>query len=232
MPALLRFLLRWSLRFLALAAVMAVGLLVFRDAVVREWLVFRLRTVTGLETHLDRASLDLRSGALALENLRIRNSPDFGGSLLIDAPRIRMELDRDALSRREIRLRQANLHLASAAGVRSADGRTNVFVLQDTVARNASLLDLIAVSPPGFSFGGIDQLELTLGTLHLVDLTWPGFHQPIALGVTNEVLHNVRSTDDFHPLILRIVLRQVTSALSKERHQPSPKPAAPAQNPR
>ncbi|MGE3310212.1 MAG: hypothetical protein AB7O66_09610 [Limisphaerales bacterium] len=230
MASLVRFLFRWSLRFLALALVLTAAVVVFRDAILREWLVFRLRTVTGLETRLDRASLNVQSNRVdfAFENLQIRNSPDFGGSLLIHAPRMRVELDRKALSRREIRVLRANLDVASAAAVRSVDGRTNVFALRDAITRNASWMDVLWAAPPGFSFEGIDRLELTLGTLHLVSLAPPAFHRPIALGVTNEVLHHVRSTDDFHPLLVRILVREITSALSRELRTPAPTPNPPA----
>lgn len=215
MLALIRFAFRWSLRLVALAIVLAVVLVVFRDALIREWLVFRLRSVTGLETHLASVSVDLREASVTLEQLQIRNSPEFGGSWLLNAPRLRVELDTSAFARREIRLRSAYLHVAEASAVRSADGRTNIVVLQDTVNRQASLVDLIVLGPPGFSFGGIDTLDLTLGTLDLVDLTPPGFHHPIALRLTNEIVRDVRSTADLNPLLLRVVIREISTGITE-----------------
>lgn len=223
--ALIRFAFRWSLRLVALAVVLTVALVLFRDALLREWLVFRLRSVTGLETELGSASIDLRGASLTLEQLQLRNSPEFGGSWLLVVPKIRFELDTAAFARREIRLRLAEVHLAEASAVRSADGRTNVFALQDAVNSNASLVDLVFLGPPGFHFGGIDTLDLTLGTLHLVDLQPPGFHWPIALNVTREVVRNVRSTEDLHPLLFRILIREITAGISEglRTNRPSPR---------
>jgi hypothetical protein len=224
--ALIRFAVRWSLRFIALAIVLTVAIVVFRDALVREWLLFRLRSLTGLETRLASATIDLRDASLTLDQLQLRNSPEFGGSWLLVAPRLRVELDTAAFSRRELRLRSAEVHLAEASAVRSADGRTNIFALQDAVNRNASLMDLVFLGPPGFTFGGIDTLDLTLGTLHLVDLRPPGFHQPISLNINHEVVRNVRSTEDLHPLLMRILIREITAGISESfrTNRPSSSP--------
>jgi hypothetical protein len=213
--ALIRFAFRWALRLVAFAIVLTVAVVLFRDALLREWLLFRLRSVTGLETELAAVTLNLSEASLTLDQLRLRNSPEFGGSWLLVAPRLRFELDTAAFHRREIRLRSAEVHLAEASAVRSADGRTNVFALQDAVNRNASLMDLVFLGPPGFTFEGIDTLDLTLGTLHLVDLQPPGFHQPIPLGITHEVVRNVRSTEDLHPLFLRVLIREITAGISE-----------------
>lgn len=226
MLALIRFVFRWSLRLIAFAIVLTVALVLFRDALLREWLVFRLQSLTGLETRLASATINLRDTSLTLEELQLRNSPEFGGSWLLVAPRLRFELDTAAFARREIRLRSALLHLAEASAVRSADGRTNVFALLDAVNRNASLVDLVFLGPPGFTFGGIDTLNLTLGNLHLVDLQPPGFHHPVALRLTNEVVHHVRSTEDLHPLLFRVLIREITAGISEgfRTNRPSLRP--------
>lgn len=229
MLALIRFTFRWSLRLLAVALVLVGAAVIFRDTWIREWLLFRLRTITRLDTQLDRAALDWRTGTLALENLRIRNSPEFGDSILLSAPSLKVDLDTAAWRHGTLRFREVSLHLAEASAVRSVDGRTNFFELLEAVKRNGSPLDLAVLAPPGFSFGGIDTLRLTLGTLHLVDLAPPGFRRSIALQITNEVLHQVQAPEDLHPLILRVLIREITAGISAElrTNSASPRSRAP-----
>ena len=231
---MIRFALRWCFRLAAFALAVAAVSYFFRDVLLREWLRHRLQAITGLETRLAGASLNVREPSLRLDGLHLRNSPDFGGSTLLDLPELRITWDRTSLGRGEIRLAQARLHIAHASGIRSADGRTNLVVLRDTATRNAALYDLALLGPPGFAFAGIDRLDLTLGTLELVDLAPPGYRRSLNVAVTNEVLRDVRTLEDLNPLLLRVLLREIGAGLAdglKRNPTPPPSPSTPSPAP-
>ncbi|MBX3744912.1 MAG: hypothetical protein KF833_06335 [Verrucomicrobiae bacterium] len=206
---MIRFFSRWFGRLLFALVVLVVGVVLAKDIFLRPWLAHRLRTVTGLDTRLAGLHTAFLQGTVTLTDLRISNAPAFGGGLLLDAPSIRLELDGQALSRREIRLKSAHLHLAEISLVRSADGRTNLHEVVRAVQERASLLDALLLAPPGFRHTGIETLHLAADRGRIANLGFPPFQRQLELGLTNEVLRNVRSTSDFTPLLVRLLLREI-----------------------
>lgn len=209
---MIRFLLLTGLRLLAILVLLAAGLFLGRDILLRHWLVHRLETVTGLNTEIAHLQLGFRSGTLTLRDLRLHNAPEFGDRPLIVIPDLRLEWDAQALHRREWRLHSARLHVAEFNLVRNAQGETNVFALRRTVEERAGVLDAAVVRPPGLTFAGIDRLNLTLDTVRLIDLKPPGGQREFQVGLTNEVVQDVRTVDDLSPLLVRVVLAELSKA--------------------
>lgn len=220
---MIRFLFRWLFRGLILAIVLALGLFLAKDNLLREWLIYRLRAVTGLEARLARVESGLLAGQLTLTGLQIFNSAEFGGGPLLRVPDLHLEVDRAALNRREVKLRLVRLDLAELSVVRNQRGQTNLFELYRRASERASPADVGVLSPPGFEFGGIDTLNLSLGTLRLIDLGNPAASRDLNLGVTNEVIRQVRSVADLNPVFVRAMLRLLSGAL--------PLPRSPASGP-
>ena len=208
-----RFVFRWLLRLAGLGVVVAVAGYFGRDLLLREWIAYRLRSVTGLETQLGGLHSGPGFGVVTLENLRLVNSTNFGGGLLLAAPELHLELDRDRLARRELRFRLARLHLAELSIVRNASGQTNLVDLLDRIRTRATAIDAMTVSPPGFEFGGIETLDLTLGTARFVQLGPVPVSRDLRVGMTNEILREVRSTDDLAPLLFRLLIRELGAGL-------------------
>ena len=211
--SLLKFCLRWGLRILALGiALIALGLL-FRHELLRGILRHRIATLTGLETQLGEVRTDAASRGLTLTDLLIQNSPDFGGTPLLRASELHLELDTDALRYREVRLRLARVRLEEFNVVRNARGETNLLALLGSVNTNATPADAVVVAPPGFEFTGIETLDLTFETLRFIDLAQASNSREIRVGLTNEILREVRSTEDFAPLVLRVLVREIGAGL-------------------
>lgn len=219
---MIRFVLRWSLRAAAFLLLAVTAAVLARDWLLREWLVHRLGQVTGLPSHLAAIRTDVRAGTVRLDGLKLENSPDFGGGTLVAIPELVVELDATALRRREYRLRSARLHLAECNVVRNPQGETNLIVLRQTVERRAGLTEAILVAPPGLRFAGVDRLELTVGTVRLTDLSrTPPVTQAFEVGITNEVVRHVRTLDDFTPLLLQVLFREISEAWSRPRDRPA-----------
>lgn len=234
---MIRFVIRWVFRLLVLAVVFVLllggALYYFKDELLRQWVVSRLRTVTGLETHLHALRAEFRDGAVTFSGLQLINSPEFGGSPLLTVPELHLRLDTDALRRRELRLQLARLHLAEFNVIRNEQGRTNILALMDSVNRQAGAADAVVVSPPGFEFAGIDTLDLTVGTLRFAQLGPGGGTREIRVGLTNEIVRNVRSTQDLMPLVLRIAFREAAAGLRLDlQNRPAPPGPGPGPAPR
>jgi len=205
----IRFAFRWLFRLLVVAIVAAAAAFLAKDILLREWALYRLRKVTGLETHLDSARAGLFTGTITLTDLRLYNSAEFGGGLLISVPDLHLEIDGDALPRRELRLKLGRLHIDEFNVVRNREGRTNIFELMETARERAGVLDALTVGAPGLEFTGIETLNLTLGTARFIQIGDPRATREFRVGVTNEIVHDVRSTSDLTPLLLKVVFREI-----------------------
>lgn len=225
---MIRFVVRWLFRGLILVIVLATALFLCRDALTREWLIYRIRSVTGLETHLQSVRTAWLAGSITLSQLEVFNSAEFGGGRLLAIPDLHLELDASRLWQREFRLNLARLHLAELNVVRNTAGATNLFALRRNVEERATLVDAAVLSPPGLEFAGIDTLNLSLGTLRLVQMGPTNQVREIRVGVTNEILRNVRSEQDFTPLILRVMFRELEAQWAKDRPAPQSRPATPS----
>lgn len=210
---MIRFLFRWLFRGLLLAIVLALGLFVAKDSLLREWLIYRLRAVTGLEARLARVESGLLAGQLTLTGLQLYNSAEFGGGPLLRVPDLHLEIDRASLNRREVKLRLVRLDLAELNVVRNQRGQTNLHELHRRASERATPADVAVVSPPGFEFGGIETLNLSLGTIRMIDLGTPAASRELNLGITNEVVRQVRSVADLNPIFVRAMLRLLGGAL-------------------
>lgn len=206
---MIRFFFRWFFRLAVLAVVLAAALILLKDTLMREWIHYRLRSVTGLETRLGPVQSGFLAGSLTVSDLHLYNPPEFGGGILLSIPDLHLQWDTSAARRGDLRFQLVRLHLAELSLVRNAQGQTNIYQILDDARHRVGLLDAALLHPPGFEFTGIDTLNLTLGTLRLVNLGPPVLQYDRRLGLTNEILRNVRSQADLSPLIFRFLLQEL-----------------------
>jgi hypothetical protein len=176
-------------------------------------LASHIQRETGLETRIGRLELGLISPTLTVEDLRIYNPPEFGGSVFLHVAECHLEYDPTALLARRVHLRLFRLNLAEATVVERPAGQSNLESIGDRLRRKQA-----AEPRDHFAFGGLDMLNLTLGRLHRVDLTAPGRVQTMNFGVQNEIYTNLRTGSDvlitLGRLALRVGLSQLTNQFS------------------
>lgn len=210
---MIRFVLRWSVRALALGLVVVIGLVLIRDRLLQEYLRQRIGILTGLETRIGRVETSLSDATLDIRELEVVNSPEFGGTPLLRVPELRITLAPEALRHGELRLPEVRVHLAAFDVVRNARGETNLFRVADRIQHRAGPADAAIVSPPGLEFAGIGTLDLTVGTVRFLDLGSPEKNRSFVVGLTNEPVKEVRSAADLHPLVFRVLLRELGNQL-------------------
>ena len=100
----------WWLTFVVIVLVVIV--LANRDWIVKELAEQQIRPATGLEPEIGNFSFGVLDSQVTLENFRLYNPAEFGGTLFLDAPELHVEYDRAALRRHElhITLMRVNLH--------------------------------------------------------------------------------------------------------------------------
>lgn len=201
---------KWAFRLALLIVALCVVLLLSKDAIVKGLIEHEVRARTGLDARLDRVSAGVFSPVLHLDGLKIYNSAEFGGTLLLDAPEIHVEYDRRALSERRLRLRLVRLRISELNVVRNDAGRTNLLHLD---WKNPSRALHQARDLP---FPEIEVLNLSLGRVRLLDLEHPRRNREFRANLENQIFRNIKSPDDLRGLLFLLWLRSGGEAAAKD----------------
>ncbi len=196
----MKFIFRWLFRLLVLGVVLVVALMLSKDVLGRELLENRLRAVTGLETRIGRCEIGLFSPCLTLEDLRFYNPPAFGGAPFLEIPELHVEYDRPALAQGRLHLTLLRLDVAVMTIVDGPGGQSNLQAVW-------AALPSPSATEPRLEFAGIDTLNLSFGALKRYALATPARVQTVDLGIRNAVFTNLRTGNDFTPLVAQLALR-------------------------
>jgi hypothetical protein len=206
---MIKWLFKWLFRLFLLAVVLVVILLLSFNSLLRLWAEHRIRSQTGMDAEIGRFSLSLTEPTVTIQNLKLYNPPDFGGTLFLDIPEIHVEYDRAALAKREIHLTLLRFNLGELDIVKNEAGRTNIFSLG--AARLAKPSGGKSADEfrkqTGFEFKSIDALNVSVGTLKFIDLKDPAGNRTQKIGLENCVLKNVKSEADLAGLAVLVALR-------------------------
>ena len=198
----MKFLFRWVFRLLVLVVVLATALLLLKDILLKELFQNRFRAATGLEIHVGHLDVGLLSPTVSIEDLRIYNPPQFGGLPLLIVPEVRIDYDRRQLAEGRLHLPLLRLQVAELVIVETTNGLTNLQGLLASLQQKVK-----PEEKPGLAFGGIDTLNLTLGTLKHVRLTSPNEVRSWNLGIHNEVLTGLRTEQDLTLAFTRLAFK-------------------------
>lgn len=197
----IRFISRWVYRTVVIVLVILVGALLLRDPVLQSLTEQRIREATGLDARMKDMDVGLLQRRATLENLKIYNTAEFGGGVMLDIEELHFELDADALKRGELHFKLIRVNLNLLNIVVDQRGENNFRALHDyRLIRRASstnstgpLDDLI---DPSLTFTGIDMLNLSVKRFHKTDLTKQGPPEVIDVNTHNAVYQNIRSRDE------------------------------------
>ena len=201
---MIKFVIRWAFRLLILFLVLVVALLLLKDTIIKSVVEARIRAETGMEARIGKFELGLLSSTVTIEDFKLYNSAEFGGSPLIDLRELHLEMDGNRLPSRELHFRLIRVNLAEVNVVENKDGKTNLELLQELQKKKTSQqVDL--------TFTGIDTLNLTVGKLRFTKLKQSGQVREVNIGLQNEILTNVRSAADLTGLLVKLALKHGTN---------------------
>ncbi len=206
----MKWLFKWLIRLFLLAVVLIVILLLSFNSILRVWAEHRIRAQTGMDAEIGRFSLSLTEPTVTIQNLKLFNPPDFGGTPFLNIPEIHVEYDRAALARHEIHLTLLRLNLAELDIVRNEAGRTNIFSLGATWPPKKSGGGNGAADfkkQTGFEFKSIDALNVSVGTMKFINLKDPRLNRTQKIGLENCVMKDVKSQADLAGLAVLVALR-------------------------
>jgi uncharacterized protein involved in outer membrane biogenesis len=201
-------LIRWALRLFILLVILVVAAILLLNTAVKQLLESRLRTATGMDAEIGSVDVGLLSPTMTIDNFKLYNTADFGGSIFIDMPELHIEYDPFALRSRVLHFTLVRLNLAEISLIQDKKGRLNVQGLE-----NSSQAASKGNSPSQLQFTGIDTFNLTLGKFRMSNLA-NGREQEIDFGIKNQILHNVKSQSDLAAINLMMAARGAMTSRS------------------
>jgi len=204
---------KWLFRLVLVLVLLIVLLILFLDPIAKALVERQIRVQTGLPVKIGKMSVGLRRPTLSIENFKLGNSPDFGGSTFIDVPLLRVQYDLPALRSRRIHLNTVFLNLGELHIVQNKNGKTNLQAVQERAKEKSSSSDSGGATA---EFEGVDTLTLTVGRLKFTSAKDEARNEEAYVGYKNESVKNVRSFKDLEPLITRIRLEKKVQFLSDD----------------
>jgi hypothetical protein len=134
----MKWLFKWLFRLFLLAVVLIVILLLSLNSILRVYVEHRIRAQTGMDAEIGKFSVGLTEPTVTIQNFKLYNPPDFGGTPFLDIREIHVEYDRAALARHELHLTLLRFNLGELDIVKNEAGRTNIFSLGVTLPSKKS----------------------------------------------------------------------------------------------
>ena len=186
--------------------VLAVVLALSLDSIAKALAKRRIRAETGMDATIGRLSVGLVSPKMRIEDFKLSNTAEFGGTPFIDIRELEVEYDRAALAERKLHITLMRFNLAELNVVKNEAGQTNIFNLMSKAGvKGANGGSSRRVGE--FEFTGIDSLNLSVGKLAFIDLKDPRNSSMLNLDVSNRIMKNVKSEADLYGVLLLVWLR-------------------------
>lgn len=198
----MKWLFKWMFRLVLLLVVLIVALVLSKDPIMKAVLEQRIRARTGMDVKIGKFSFGILSPVVTIENFKLYNRPEFGGTPFLDISELHVEYDRAALAARKLHITLLRFSLVELNIVKNEAGQTNLVSLMakpDAKEDRKRARDL--------EFAGIDVLNLSLGKVRFLDLKDPRQNGALDLGVKNRVFRNVNSEGAVFGVLFMIWVR-------------------------
>lgn len=194
-------LIKWLFILVLLVVGLVVGVLLSKDAMLKALIEQQIREQTGMDASIGKLSLGLLTPVVTIEDLKLRNTPAFGGTPFLDIRELHVEYDRDALAQRKLKITLLRLNLEELTVVRNGDGTTNISALKAQSSSGPTKLT------GDIEFKGVDVLNLSLGKIQLIDLKDPRNNRLRNVNLQNQVFHNIRTPGDLYGVLVLLWMR-------------------------
>jgi hypothetical protein len=232
---LIRLLSKWVFYLVILAVVLAVAGILLLDTIAKQVVQSSLRSVTGMDAKIGKMEIGQTTPTVAIEDLKIYNPPQFGGSLFLNMPEIYLDYDRDAIRAHQLHLNLVRINLAEIDIVQDKSGRLNIQGIEEkskaategfntpssawTFAGASSINWYLRYfgfrgQSSDFTFTGLDTLNVTLQKMRLWSMDSPNRVTEVSFGISNEIFTNLTKSSDFERMEVMLAARSSASATS------------------
>ena len=203
----MKWLLKWIFRIVALGILAIVLLLVFKDSILRMVTEHQIRAETGMDVKIGHFSSGLFSPVVTIENLKLYNTPEFGGTEFLIIPELHVEFDADALAQQRVKIKLMRFSLAELDVVKNQAGQTNIVTMLEKMPKGKLAPHGIHVGGKKFEFEGIDVLNLSLGRARFIDLKNRKNDRDVNVNLDDQVFNNIKTEGDVYGMMFLIWLR-------------------------
>ena len=192
---------KWALRLVVLCVVLMVGLLLSLDSILKALVERQIRAGTGMDVKIGKLSVGWLSPIVTIEDFKLYNTAEYGGTPFLDIRELHVEYDRPALAQRTLHVRLMRVNLTELNVVKNGAGRTNLVEVPSgtTAERHARA--------GKWQFSGVDVLNLTVGRARFTNLKDPRQNREFNANLQNQVFWKVKTMDDLNGILLMIWLR-------------------------
>jgi uncharacterized protein involved in outer membrane biogenesis len=207
----MKWLFKWTFRLIFLAIALVVAIVLSKNSILKTLVERQIRAQTGMDVKIGKFSAGMLSPVVDIQNLKLYNAPEFGGTLFLDIPALHVEYSRIALADRTLHLTLLRLNIAELNIVKNEAGRTNVTNLRwESLSHGAERLDEVP-------FPVIDVLNLSVGKVRFIDLKDPKQNREFHPDLQDQVFKNVKSAADLNAILFMIWLRSGGGVSSANR---------------
>jgi uncharacterized protein involved in outer membrane biogenesis len=205
----MKWLFKWIFRLFLLGVMLVVILLLSLNSILRLYLQHQIRARTGMDAEIGKFSLGLTEPKMTIQDLKLFNPPDFGGTPFLDIPEIHVEYDPLALSKHQFHVTLLRFNLGELDIVKNDAGQTNLFAIAGYVSvKNSGTRSKAEFNKKtGLDFTGIDVLNVSVGTLKFIDLKDQRQNRAQKIALENCVIKNVKTPADLAGLAVLVALR-------------------------
>jgi uncharacterized protein involved in outer membrane biogenesis len=204
---MIRRLFKWLIRLFILAVLLVVIFLLSLNSILRMVIEHNIRAQTGMDAEIGRFKLGWTEPTVEIQDLKIYNTPDFGGTLFLNIPEIHAEYDREALLKKELHLTLLRFNLGELNIVKNQNGNINVYTIGKKPSKKPGAKTPNFKEQTGYDFTKIDALNVSFGKARYIDLSDSHNDREQTIGIDNWVIPNVRSANDLAGLMVFVDLR-------------------------
>jgi hypothetical protein len=207
---MIKWILKWLFRLFILAVVLVVIAVLSVNPLLKAMIENRIRTRTGMDAEIGRFSLGLIEPTVTIQNFKLYNPPNFGGTPFLDIREIHAEYDRHALRKHDLHITLLRFNLIELDIVKNQAGQTNILAIAGIASFQKARVAGRATGflpQTGLNFTGIDVLNVSIGTAKFIDLKDQRLDRTQKIGIENCVIKNVKSPADLAGLGALIWLR-------------------------
>jgi hypothetical protein len=189
---------------------------VFKDQIIKAWIIIAAKEITGAEVSISQFSLSLVRQSARIKGFRLYNPPGFPQEVLADVPEVFIALDVPALLRDQLHLRHVRLSLKELRVIKNRDGKMNYEALRIRQEKAGAPGE----APPEGTAGGagkslkmrIDLLTLSIGDVMIKDYTVPGEEPSLKvfnINMKNKELKDITDASQLVSLVMFSALKPV-----------------------
>lgn len=192
---------KWLFILVVALVAIVVGLVLSKDSIARAAAEQQIRARTGMDVKIGKFSIGLLSPVVTIQNLRLYNTPEFGGAPFLDVRELHVEFDRAAFVDRKLRIKLLRLDLAELTFVKNDAGRTNF----------QSVVNLDAPRKTGqtnaIEFAGIDVANISVGRVRSLNLKNPLKNREWNANLRDQVFRDIKTPGDAYAVLVLLWVR-------------------------